>query len=123
MNGAPRQPLHADTPRSDAPVLLTAFLALQDIDEDMGPTTFLPGTHADAEAHAALSSPTEKAKLLSQGRRLGDMPEGAPHGFAYENIGILGPMSQNPIVFAHFLKVPWKLHRIMYFDHKIKKTC
>lgn len=77
MNGAPRQPLHADTPRSDAPVLLTAFLALQDIDEDMGPTTFLPGTHADAEAHAALSSPTEKAKLLSQGRRLGNMPEGA----------------------------------------------
>lgn len=76
-DGAPRQPLHADTHRSAAPVLLTAFIALQDIDEEMGPTTFLPATHEDESAHAALRSPEEKAALLARGRRVGTMPAGA----------------------------------------------
>ena len=64
--GAPVQLLHADTSYviptasggdggrglpSGAPGLCTAFVALQDIDETMGATTFLPGTHTE-EAHA-----------------------------------------------------------------------
>ena len=36
----------------DGPTILTAFCALQDIDETMGPTIFLPATHT-TEAHEA----------------------------------------------------------------------
>ena len=56
--GAPRQPMHPDTtrrkdaPEGDAPAVVTAFVALQDVDEEMGPTVFLPGSQS-AEAHAA----------------------------------------------------------------------
>jgi len=80
--GAARQPLHADTARapvpSAGPELVTAFVALQDIDESMGPTTFMPGTHTDVDAHAALRSPTQKAAMLrNRSFRLGAMPAGA----------------------------------------------
>ena len=83
-HGAPRQPLHADTrlapDDAGGAVLLTAFVALQDVDETMGPTTFLPGTHTDAWAHAALGSPDEKTELLLRRagprRRLGTMRAG-----------------------------------------------
>ena len=55
--GSPRQPLRPDTPcRSDqGTAVLTAFVALQDIDESMGPTSFLPSSH-NAEAHAAFNN-------------------------------------------------------------------
>lgn len=77
-DGAPRQPLHSDTYRAAAPQLLTAFVALQDITPSMGPTTFLPGTHRDELAHAAILSPSLKADfLLSRPKRLGVMPAGA----------------------------------------------
>ena len=36
--------------RADEPILLTCFVALQDIDETMGPTIFMPGTHT-IDAH------------------------------------------------------------------------
>ena len=51
---APRQPAHPDTPfrPNDGAAIITAFVALQDIDEDMGPTIYLPGTHT-REAHTA----------------------------------------------------------------------
>ena len=47
--GAPRQLLHPDMvfSASHAP-LFTAFVALQDVEPEMGPTTFLLGTHRDA---------------------------------------------------------------------------
>lgn len=35
------------------PVLHTAFVALQPISRDLGPTRFIPHTHTDQEAHAA----------------------------------------------------------------------
>ena len=55
--GSPQQPFHPDTPfREDQGVaVLTAFVALQQIDGAMGPTTFMPGTHT-AEAHAAFNA-------------------------------------------------------------------
>lgn len=50
--GSQRQVVHPDTPYIDGkgPILYTCFIALQDIRLDMGPTTWLPGTHT-AEAH------------------------------------------------------------------------
>jgi len=58
LPGAARQPVHPDTPITAGKgtdvgaTILTAFCALQDIDETMGPTLFLPATHT-AEAHAS----------------------------------------------------------------------
>ena len=54
--GSPQQPFHPDTPyRDDQGVaVLTAFIALQPVDETMGPTLFVPGSHT-AEAHAAFN--------------------------------------------------------------------
>lgn len=78
--GAPRQPVHRDlgTGFSRRPSVLTAFVALQDIDEEMGPTTFWPGTHTDPQAHAAIRSGKKKAKLLREHPiRLGTMPGGS----------------------------------------------
>jgi len=43
--GAAAQPVHFDAP---ARCLFTAFVALQDITPDTGPTSFLPGTHSEA---------------------------------------------------------------------------
>ena len=50
--GSQRQVIHPDTPflEGKGPVLYTTFIALQDIHVDMGPTTWLPGTHT-FEAH------------------------------------------------------------------------
>jgi ectoine hydroxylase-related dioxygenase (phytanoyl-CoA dioxygenase family) len=48
--GSPRQPIHPDNSWTPTPVLYTAFVALQDIDDEMGPTLFLPGTNTK-EAH------------------------------------------------------------------------
>uniref|UniRef100_A0A7S2IAS3 Uncharacterized protein n=1 Tax=Helicotheca tamesis TaxID=374047 RepID=A0A7S2IAS3_9STRA len=50
--GSQRQVMHPDTPYLEGKdaVLYTCFIALQDIRMDMGPTTWLPGTHT-AKAH------------------------------------------------------------------------
>ena len=53
--GAPRQCIHADTivlpcpqyPSASMEPLYTCFIALQDVDDDMGHTLFLPQTHTD----------------------------------------------------------------------------
>ena len=54
---SPRQPVHPDTPfrEGEGTAVLTAFVALQDIDDAMGPTFFLPGSHT-GDAHAAFNS-------------------------------------------------------------------
>jgi ectoine hydroxylase-related dioxygenase (phytanoyl-CoA dioxygenase family) len=54
--GSQRQVVHPDTPcneenENDEAVLYTCFVALQDIDENMGPTVWLPRTHTK-EMHA-----------------------------------------------------------------------
>jgi ectoine hydroxylase-related dioxygenase (phytanoyl-CoA dioxygenase family) len=55
--GSPQQPFHPDTRfRDDQGVaVLTAFVALQPVDERMGPTQFLPASHT-ADAHAAFNT-------------------------------------------------------------------
>lgn len=79
--GAPRQPLHSDTPWADnegEPSILTMFVALQDVDEQMGPTMFLPGTHLNEPVQAEMIGTPQKANVLrSSPRRLGIMPAGA----------------------------------------------
>ena len=42
--GSAQQPLHPDTPWTPIPSAYTAFIALQDVDVEMGPTLYLPGT-------------------------------------------------------------------------------
>jgi hypothetical protein len=46
--GAARQVVHADTLWSKQPALYTCTVALQNIDEEMGPTLFIPGTECRA---------------------------------------------------------------------------
>ena len=54
--GSPRQCLHCDTPYLDGvKPLYTFFVALQDVDDDMGHTTFLPGTMT-SEVHGIFNS-------------------------------------------------------------------
>jgi ectoine hydroxylase-related dioxygenase (phytanoyl-CoA dioxygenase family) len=50
--GSQRQVVHPDTPwREEGAVLYTCFVALQDVDLDMGPTVWIPNTHTE-DAHA-----------------------------------------------------------------------
>ena len=51
--GAPRQPLHPDTPWSRRLRVVSTMVALQDVAIDMGPTIYLPRTH-DEEARSRL---------------------------------------------------------------------
>lgn len=62
--GAERQPLHPDTPiqGNDCAGLLTAFVALQPISEQMGPTILCPGTHHARQAHVALAELSVQAR-------------------------------------------------------------
>jgi len=54
---APRQPVHPDTPYRDGQgaAAITAFFALQDVEEDMGPTGIIPRTHTK-EMHERFNS-------------------------------------------------------------------
>lgn len=74
--GSKRQPIHPDTNYRRDRCVVTAFVALQDVDENMGPTFFIPGSHT-ASAHlafreagetggAALAAPHQVA-ILSAG--------------------------------------------------------
>ena len=54
--GAAPQVVHADTVWQKAPLLYTAFIALQDVSRDMGPTRFLPRTHNHPSHHAIIKS-------------------------------------------------------------------
>jgi len=79
--GSQRQVMHPDTPcapsgSNDDPVLYTCFVALQDITMDMGPTTWLPGTHT-LEAHDIFGNEATKDELLQKGPAvLGLLPKG-----------------------------------------------
>jgi ectoine hydroxylase-related dioxygenase (phytanoyl-CoA dioxygenase family) len=85
--GSNRQVVHPDTPctSDDEAVLYTCFIALQDIDPTMGPTTWLPNTHT-LSAHELFQddyvSPStgesQKDKLLrTTPSVLGVLPKGS----------------------------------------------
>ena len=72
----PRQPLHSDTGLSLAGVgetgdscigggLLTLFVALQDVEADMGGTMVLLGTNRSSRAHAALCADEDGRGMLA----------------------------------------------------------
>jgi hypothetical protein len=54
--GCPAQIVHADASWTPYPLLLTAFVALQPVSRDMGPTRFLPGTHTTAAPAAVVAT-------------------------------------------------------------------
>ena len=75
----PRQ-LHFDTPHQAVPPLFAAFIALQDVTPQMGPTTFLPGTH----------KPKGARRVYDEGQRDGrrdEMLASAPSRYALLNAG------------------------------------
>ena len=78
--GSHRQVMHPDTPcasNDEEPVLYTCFVALQDITVDMGPTTWMPGTHT-LEAHELFQNEATKDALLEKGPAvLGLLPKGS----------------------------------------------
>jgi len=51
--GAARQPIHSDTPWQKTPALFCAFIALHDVQYEMGSTVFLPGTHKPSSRRKA----------------------------------------------------------------------
>lgn len=64
--GSRAQPLHADFPYCDGEgaALVIAFVALQDVEADMGPTDIIPRTHT-AEAHARFNG-AERLALVRE---------------------------------------------------------
>lgn len=68
---SPRQPVHPDTPYREGlgAAVITAFVALQDVEVDMGPTSIVPGTNTE-EAHVRFNSADdggrEKVALLRE---------------------------------------------------------
>ena len=52
-SGAPRQPVHPDTPWHEAAAVVSCFVALQHVEAEMGATHFLPRTHADVDSQEA----------------------------------------------------------------------
>mmetsp|Transcript_76343 Transcript_76343/g.150993 ORF Transcript_76343/g.150993 Transcript_76343/m.150993 type:complete len:293 (+) Transcript_76343:133-1011(+) len=61
--GSVPQQLHTDTDFYVDPCLFTAFVALQDVTWNMGPTHFLPGTHTLAASEAFTSMETQEGLL------------------------------------------------------------
>ena len=64
--GSRAQPLHADFPyrEGEGAAIVIAFVALQDVEPDMGPTDILPRTHT-AEAHARFNG-AERLALVRE---------------------------------------------------------
>ena len=74
--GAPAQTVHGDTFWDSEPCLYTAFVALQDIDLERGPTLFFPGSHLSADAQDDLEDDGPSA-LDAFGAEVGVMRAGA----------------------------------------------
>jgi hypothetical protein len=62
--GSQRQVIHPDLPFKEPAPLYVIFVALQDVDEDMGPTSFLLGTQT-AKENAKFYDPSLKDEQLS----------------------------------------------------------
>lgn len=76
--GSTRQKVHPDLPFQDTAPLYVIFLALQDVDESMGPTSFLLRTHT-AKENAIFKDPSVEvrdAQLSSADCRLSTLKKG-----------------------------------------------
>ncbi len=62
--GSDAQPCHPDTKYTEEPILWTAFCALQAVEEGMGETVFLPGTHNSNQVHLDFKNPERKAEFM-----------------------------------------------------------
>jgi hypothetical protein len=62
--GSVSQPIHPDAPFSELCPMWTVFVALQDVDAEMGPTVMLPRTNTSS-VHQALKNPDSMVKLLA----------------------------------------------------------
>ncbi|KAJ1445451.1 hypothetical protein M885DRAFT_626166 [Pelagophyceae sp. CCMP2097] len=69
--GACPQPVHADSLYTRERCVYTAFLALQNVSAEMGPTRFFPGSHRCAATHDAwrgASGAQDAAKLVREAK-------------------------------------------------------
>jgi len=75
--GSQRQVVHPDTPVLEGhdAVLYSAFVALQDVAMDMGPTCYIPGTHTE-EIHDIFKNGDKDTLLMTQPSVLGIIPKG-----------------------------------------------
>lgn len=76
--GSKRQKVHPDLPFKNSAPLYVVFLALQDVTEAMGPTTFLLGTHTkkeNARFHDSSQDIRDK-QISSSGYRLSTLKKG-----------------------------------------------
>jgi hypothetical protein len=62
--GADSQPLHPDAKYSEDCPIWTVFCALQDVEEEMGPTVMLPGSHTQ-QAHENFNSAESRHEQLA----------------------------------------------------------
>jgi ectoine hydroxylase-related dioxygenase (phytanoyl-CoA dioxygenase family) len=94
-SGARRQLVHADNAcveqqvglKPEEPIMLTCFVSLQDVDETMGPTSWIPGTHnveahrefyeIDSDASAAPDTSSKDILLQTRSSVVGTLPKGA----------------------------------------------
>jgi len=86
-SGSQRQVVHPDTPctSDDEAVLYTCFIALQEIDLSMGPTTWIPNTHTtmahthfqDASADPTTGESPKDKLLRTTPSVLGVLPKGS----------------------------------------------
>jgi hypothetical protein len=75
-SGSASQPIHPDTEYTDEAPLYTCFVALQDVDDSMGPTVFLPRTH-NRDVHERHKATKTKDALLAESEyRLGLLKKG-----------------------------------------------
>ena len=75
--GSQRQPLHSDFPyrEGEGAAIVVAFVALQDVEPDMGPTDIIPRTHT-AEAHARFNGGERLALIREYPNTLGVLGSG-----------------------------------------------
>mmetsp|Transcript_11145 Transcript_11145/g.20166 ORF Transcript_11145/g.20166 Transcript_11145/m.20166 type:complete len:381 (+) Transcript_11145:267-1409(+) len=74
--GSDRQQIHPDLPHRNEAPLYVIFLALQDITEAMGPTTFLLGTHTKKERSKFDDSQMKDEQLANAKSRLALLKKG-----------------------------------------------
>ena len=65
-SGSAEQPIHPDSKWTANPILYTCFIALQDVEEPMGPTLCIPGTNTQASHKAHTVTEDSKREFLER---------------------------------------------------------